>query len=538
MLDVELFGLDAAAHRRTSALLHALAAALFYLAFRSMTRAPGASLLAVALFALHPLRVESVAWVAERKDVLAGCLAGAVLLAYAGYARRPSLGRMSAVLLFMALGLAAKPSLVPLPLGLLLLDRWPLARTEPTAQLIREKVPLALLALASALLTFLAQRASGTMDELARISLAARLGAAARAIGAYVADLVWPSGLAFFYPHPALIRSTADLLAPTAAALAGVVGASALALRWRRSRPWLAFGWCWFLVFLLPVLGLVPVGAHARADRYTYLPSLGLSVALVWSVRALTSGRPTARRVAAGAGCLWLGALALLTVEQQRLWASTALVTRHALEVTRDNYLAHTNLAGALEDEGDAEGALEHYLAALEIRPGVAPVHLRAAVLYRARGELEPAAEHYAAVVAAEPDYLPARRELGLLLAWLGREREALPHLRFAWRSERTTPEQRRAVGAVLAWVLATSPDPEARDGAEALRVAEACLELGRTPDLLECAAAAAAELGRFDRALEWERQALELLPEASRGAARERLELYRAERPYRRPPP
>jgi tetratricopeptide (TPR) repeat protein len=537
MADVSLFGLDAGKHHRTSAGLHALAAALLCLALTALTGAHGASLLVALLFALHPLRAESVAWVAERKDVLAGVFFAATLLAHACCVRRPGTWPRAARLGCLALGLLSKPMLVTLPFLLLVLDRWPLARPEGWGRLLREKALLFVLAGACALATVLAQGAGGALDPLADLGAGARVANALRTGAAYLGDLLWPTGLAFFYPHPAILDGPGAAVWTSGVLLAALLlaASTAGAVLLRREMPWLLAGWLWYLGMLVPVAGLVQVGFQARADRYTYLPTIGVLVALVWSVRALLEQRPPWRPAGPVLGAAALVALVPLTLRQVDTWRTTETAMEHALRVTERNFVAHTNLAEVLRARGDLAGAREHYEEALAIRPGVAASHYNLAVLLQLEGRFEEARAQLAVVVTLQPENVDARANLGLVLSHLDRDAGAVTHLGFAHRALPEDDPRRLAIGQALAWVLATSPIDVLRDGEEAERLARACLEEGRSPLALETLAAALAEQERWEEALEAEREALELVPEEERGALEERLRGYEDGRPFRR---
>jgi len=341
-LDVTLFGLDAGAHHRTNAVLHALNAALAFLALRALTGAPLRSALAAALFAWHPLRVEAVAWVAERKELLATACGLACLLAYASWARRGGAPRLALAWTFLALGLLAKPMLVTLPFVLLLLDRWPLGRGAGAARW-REKLPFLLLALASAAVTWSVQRAGGALGPLESVGPGTRLANAALATALYLGKTLVPTGLAVFHPHPALGGGPAPLA--VALALAALAACTALAFRARRRVPAVWTGWLWFTGTLVPVLGLVQVGLQGWAERYTYLPSLGLGLALVWGLAALAE-RAHAER-AALAGALAVLALAGLgTLRQLATWRDSRTLFTHAVAVD-GSAVAHVQLARA-----------------------------------------------------------------------------------------------------------------------------------------------------------------------------------------------
>jgi protein O-mannosyl-transferase len=357
MLDVELFGLDPAGHHATNVALHAATTAVLFLALAALTGAPWTSALAAALFGLHPLRAESVAWVAERKDVLAGLFFALALWAYAGYARRGGALRMAGVAVAMALGLMAKPSIVTLPFVLLLLDVWPLGRLDLFARpppwrqlggLVAEKLPLFLLAAAASVLSVVSQGAGGGVASAEEAPLAARLLNAVLAYGTYLRKTLWPSDLAVFYPYP---RTFPWLSLAVAALLLG--GVSALALAQLRRRPWLAVGWLWFLGVMVPMVGLVQVGGQALADRYSYLPSIGLCLIAAFGLGELAGRGPRARAAVVSASLLALAAGAALTWRQVGFWRDNATLYRHAYEVTDDNFLAATNLAWVLATSPD-----------------------------------------------------------------------------------------------------------------------------------------------------------------------------------------
>ncbi len=528
-LDVELFGLDAGAHHRTNALLHALNAALLFLALRALTGASGRCLLIAALFAWHPLRVESVAWVAERKDLLSAAFGFAALWAWAGYARgagsaRGGAARYGLALGLFGLGLLAKPMGVTLPFVLLLLDHWPLGRRAQSslARLVLEKLPFLLLAAGSALVTLFVQRAGGAVNALEQLGFAARVANAFRACGLYAWKSLWPGELGPLHLHPAYLEPGSPPW--SASALAGLVfvlSTSAALVALRRRAPYALMGWLWFLGTLVPVLGLVQVGWQGWAERYSYVPTIGLALALVWSGHELAR-TPRARGAATALLALALAGLCVATTRQLGVWHDTRALFTHLLTLEERNFVAHNNLAEALEQDGDLAGAQRHYARALELHPRMPPVRVNLARVLRAQGELEAARLELERALADDPGLTRARADLGALLAGLGRDGEALEHLR---RARADLPED-AALLNVLAWVLATSASHA--EPQEALALAER-LSAGPAvlPGTLESRAAALARLGRFAEAIEWQERALALAPPSAR--ARERLELYRA---------
>ncbi len=562
MLDVEWFGLDAGKHHLASACLHALNGALLFLALRSLTRALWPSFFAAALFALHPLRIESVAWVAERKDVLSGLFWMASLWAYASWTRWGGAARYLLLLVLFALGLMAKPMLVTLPCVLLLLDAWPLGRmgtqcgsggspsltpTHPgdvpraTGRgrggygLLLEKLPLFGLALGSALVTFRVQQAGGALGPLDTIDLEARLANGIESTVWYVQKTLWPTGLCAFYPHRGIdaVASPWTVRVLLSAALLALL--TTLAVHVRRRSPGTLVGWLWFLGTLVPVIGLVQVGLQARADRYTYLPSVGLAIALVWGLLALVPSTDARRRVLAPAGLVALGALALASWRQLGTWKDSASVFSRALEVTEQNPVAHVNLGQALHEHGRLEEAAEQFLAALDLRPRLAPARCNLGKVRRAQGRRSEAAEEFQRALELDPESPEAHAELGWLLAEEGHDPEGIVHLRRAVALEPADPTLRNN----LAWVLATSRS--AASPAEARAIAEElCRRTGFTqPGFLETLAAALARLQRFDEAVRWQMQALASprIPPVARPALESRLQLYRGRQPYLKDP-
>ena len=358
--------------------LHALATVLLFHAFRRMTGAVWRSAAVAAVFALHPLHVESVAWAAMRKDSLSGVFFVLALIAHVRFVERPSSARQAAVALCCAAGLLSKPTLVTLPFVLLLVDFWPLGRlsrpdgTFDAAALRRaatEKWPLFVLAALASAVSVRAQSAAGATVGVASLPLSYRMTNALTAYLDYLRTSLWPTGLAVFYPPPAGMPPLGLAIAGFAALAIG----SALAWRERRARPWILVGWLWFVGMLVPVIGLVQVGSQARADRYTYLPLIGLSILPVWAAGELAARRTRLRPLVAGAGAAALLALALVSARQVGFWRDGAVLLGRALAVTRDNPLVRANLAAALEEQGRLAEAAEQLRAALRLDPRLVP---------------------------------------------------------------------------------------------------------------------------------------------------------------------
>jgi tetratricopeptide (TPR) repeat protein len=455
--DASAFGREPWGFHLTNLLLHAATAVVLFLALRLMTGAAWRSAFVAGFFAVHPLRVESVAWAAERKDVLSGLLWVLTLLAYGWYARRPGWGRYLLVVAAFALGLLAKPVLVTLPCVLLLLDWWPLRRAAGTApagaavpwrRLLLEKVPLFALAAASCVVTAHAQR--GAAASLGELPLGPRAANALTAYAAYLGKTAWPVHLAAFYPHPGAHVSGWQVAG--AALLLAVL--TLLAVRFAKSRPYLAVGWLWYLGVLVPMTGLVQVGSQALADRYTYLPSIGLGIAVVWGVADLAAaGRRqkaegSRQRSAAGvfflpsafcflpSACGWAaaGLLAVLlaaTRAQVRVWHDDVALWEHALAVTGPgNAFAQNSLGRAYRRRGRVEEAMEHFRAGLRAAPGDAEIHDNLGEVLWDVGRTEEAFPHLLAAVEGAPGNADAENDVAAALYQRGQFAESARHFR------------------------------------------------------------------------------------------------------------
>ncbi len=507
MLDVELFDLHSGAHHHVNALLHLANTLLLFAVLRRMTKDDWLSAIIAALFALHPLHVESVAWVAQRKDVLSGLFAMLTLWAYSRYAARSRLVDYFALTLFFAAGLLSKPTLITLPVLLLLLDFWPLGRSpfsvetnanypkQSLRRLILEKVPLALLALACSIATFAAQSSFHAVASLERFPLSVRLANAVVSYARYLGKAIWPADLCFFYPHPGMwpwpivLGATLLLVIFT---VAGVLHA--------RSRPWLIAGWLWFIISLLPVIGLVQAGEQAMADRYMYLPLIGLGIIAACFLREFSSQRPHLRRLVFGGTAILLAAFAFVGRAQAAHWRSSKTLYTRVLSLYPDNATAHHLMADIFASSGQLERAIHHYREALRIRPGFDATHHNLGHAFLGAGALRDATNHLAEAVRLNPLNAPARFQLGLALVALGEARNALPH----YRHVRNLVPNDPIVANELAWLLSTHPDDQVRNADEALPLAVHACELTgyREPATLATLAAAYANAGRFDEAV------------------------------------
>jgi len=440
MLDVELFGTRAWGHHATSVAIHVASSVLLLLALDRLTRAFWPSALVAALFALHPLHVESVAWISERKDVLSTLFFVLVLLAYARWVERPGLGRYLVLLLLYALGLMSKPMLVTLPFVLLLLDFWPLDRTTRgrTRMLAVEKLPLFVLAAAASLTTFLVQRTTGAVATSELLTLPVRASNALASYFRYLVKTFWPADLAAYYPHPKVVEPW-----PALAGLSLIVVVLAIAARARGRRPYLLVGWLWYLGMLVPVIGLVQVGAQAMADRYTYVPLVGVFVMLAFSLVDWP-------RFPAWSAVLVLLALAAATRHQVSHWKSSRTLFEHALAVTSENAIAEKCLGDALILDQDLDGAIRHLKEAVRIAPLLADANNNLGAALGEEGRFEESVEACRAELRERPRSAETRYNLGFALVSLGRVEEGIAEYEEALRLKPGIVDVHNRLGAVL----------------------------------------------------------------------------------------
>jgi protein O-mannosyl-transferase len=434
MLDCSRSGLNPGGHHLTNVFLHILGAVLLFLALRNMTGALGGSAFVAAVFAIDPLRVESVAWISERKDVLSGVFFMLTLLAYSRYVSRPfSLSRYLLVVCLFVFGLMAKPMLVTLPCVLLLLDYWPLRRLgfnslgngvnqanrAPLFRVVVEKIPLFALSLASSIVTWRAQQTA--MRTITQVPLFSRAVNAVLSYVRYLWQLLWPVNLAPFYPYQRQI----SLLSLAAAALL-LIAISALVLSLGKKRPYLVTGWGWYLVMLLPVIGFVQVGAQAMADRYTYLPHIGVVLAVTWTIADPTAGSRSLRRllgfVAAGATI----ALAWGAYHQTRYWRTSESLWLHTLAVTNDNYVAHSNLGDVCLKAGRTDDAIHELQAALRIAPDFSVARNNLGLAFLNKGRVTEGIQEFRRVLSREPQNAKCRFNLAAAFLESGRAAEAI----------------------------------------------------------------------------------------------------------------
>jgi protein O-mannosyl-transferase len=416
MLDCQIWGLNAMGHHLTNLVLHILNTLLLFYLLSRMTGSVYRSGFVAALFAVHPLHVESVAWVAERKDVLSTFFLMLTLLAYAGNARDGGKSRYILVVLFYALGLMSKPMLVTLPLLLVMLDYWPLGRFETAKgaravnRLLLEKVPFALLAAGSCVVTFIVQRSDGAVKALEGLTLGIRAANAVVAYVAYIIKMFWPAKLAVFYPHPENTLPGWQVIASAVV----LVLITAVAIWFGRKRRYLMVGWLWYVVTLVPVIGFIQVGWQSMADRYTYIPLIGLFVIVAWGVPELLvflgerTTRPREIRTSVltpiSISALVIVALTAATWLQVRYWENSRALFERAISVTTGNYVAHENLGLALDKEGLTEEAMAQYRKVIAIRPIFAEAYNNLGIALSKQGRNSEALDAYREVVKLRPE--------------------------------------------------------------------------------------------------------------------------------------
>jgi len=469
MADMELFGMDPGRHHLVNVLFHLAASVLLFLVLDRMTGALYPSAFTAALFALHPLHVESVAWISERKDVLSAFFWMLTLLCYSRYVKRPSLGRYALVCASFTLGLMAKPMLVTLPVVLLLLDFWPLKRMGmssprpdraprpqgPGDSLIRlgplllEKVPLVILAAAAGATALYSQWASGALKPLTSVGPGMRMENALISSVVYLAKTVWPADLCIFYPYPRHIGLPLVILC----ALAVIVISIAAVMAARRF-PYVTTGWFWYVITLAPVIGIVQVGSQSMADRYTYIPLVGVFMMLSWGLGDLYRWTSPGRAVRMLLGASAVGLLVILAVvsfRQVLTWQNSETLFSHALSVNPDNYLACDSLGVALHHKGDVPGAIRYYQESIRLSPHHANARCNLGVALAGMGRYREAIDQYERCLRIRPGFPAAHYNLGVACAVLGEKEKAIHHYLESIRGDPGNVDARNNLGLLLA---------------------------------------------------------------------------------------
>jgi protein O-mannosyl-transferase len=431
-LDAQLYGASAWGFHLTNLILHTAGVLCLFMVLHWMTRELWPSALVAALLAVHPLNVESVAWISERKGILSSFFYMLSLCTYAFYVKRPGLRRYALVIFGMFLGLMAKPTLVTLPLVLLLLDFWPLRRLRiagtsnstgfPLARLVLEKAPLLAVAVAFAVIAWKAQASARALGSMTDFPVRDRIKNAIVSYAWYLWKALWPTDLSAFYPHP----GSSLPAGPVAMALALLTAVTVLALWSTRKAPYVLVGWVWYVGTLVPVIGIfAQIGSHARADRYAYIPLIGLFIGVVWSARAAALRYPQRAILT----CMAIGVLACLSVAsclQIHVWYDSASLWQHALRATDDNPVTYAGLGSSLLEQGRESEALNCYMKALRLRPDYALAHVSIGYILARRGNVAASLDHLQYAVRVDPNVPFGYRNLGLVLLIMGRKREAI----------------------------------------------------------------------------------------------------------------
>ena len=450
MLDYQLFAANPAGHHITNLFFHIINTLLLFFILKQMTGFPWRSAFVAVLFAIHPLHIESVAWVAERKDVLSTLFFMLTIWAYVRYVERPGIYRYLAILLFFALGLMSKPMLVTLPFVLLLLDFWPLGRlhlegslfntdasdlkavgdgneNRSGEELIIEKSPLFILSAASICATFYAQWSG--IAPLVSLPFSTRMSNGLVSYISYMGKMIWPHDLAVFYPYPESIP-----LWQIGVSILLLILITAVAVRLRKRSPYMIAGWLWYLGTLVPVIGLVQVGYQSMADRYTYLPMIGLFIAIAWTVPDLMARWRFHRIALSLLATFVIAALMTVSLFQIRYWQNSMTLFARALSVTKNNFVIETNMGASLAEQGKFGEAIAHYQEALRIRPNDFEALYNLANALARQGKMEEAVSHYAGILQTQPDSAAVHNNMGIALSQLGRTDEAIVHFREALR--------------------------------------------------------------------------------------------------------
>jgi len=443
ILDFQLYGMNPGQHHLTSVLFHILNTLLLFIVFRKMTKDLWKSSFIAAVFALHPLNVESVAWVAERKNVLCTFFWMLTIWSYTWYVERKRFDRYLLVLFFFIMGLMAKPMIVTLPFVLFLMDYWPLRRFQfnladygmdsnqksHVFRLLLEKIPFLVFSALSSVVTFICQKKVGTVAPLEVFSIHIRIENALVSYVSYIGKMFWPNNLAILYPHPGMLP-----IKQVAGAGILLLSISLLAIWAVKQRPWFIVGWLWFTGTLIPVIGLVQVGVHSMADRFAYLPLIGIYIMIAWGIPELLPRWRFKKKAISITVAIVLLILMTTTLFQVRYWINSLTIFEHSLKLTANNYLLHYNLGNVLRSRGRILEAIHHYSEALRIKPDHEKAHNNLGVAFIRKGNIEGAVKHFREALRIKPDYAEAHNNLGVAFIRKGNIEGAIKYFREALR--------------------------------------------------------------------------------------------------------
>jgi len=576
MLDVELYGLNPMGHHWTNLQIHIINVVLLFLFLRWMTGTIWRSAFVSALFAVHPMHVESVAWISERKDVLCAFFWILSMWGYVRYVRRPNIARYLLLLILFTLGLMSKPMIVTLPFTLLLLDFWPLNRFQSINKkrnknvfqvvliLAKEKLPLFILSTVSCFVTFFVQQHGDAVASITSVPLESRVANAIVSYLTYIWKMIWPLNMAVLYPlrqwHPEQVIMSGFLL----------IVLTILAVWTRKKWPYFFVGWFWYLGTMIPVIGLVQVGVQQMADRYTYIPFIGLFIVVAWGVADISakwSWRKNIHGLFAGVVFIFFIIVAWF---QTGTWKNGITLFTHTIKITHNNSIAYCGLGQALDRHGKYDEAVRYYLKALQINPNYADAHYELGVTLERQGHSTESLRHYFKALRIKPNYAKVHNNIGVILSKQGKPKEALDHYQKAiqirpdyaiayYNLGKIYARHDRVMKAItnyqkalqsnfnmtqalyqLSWILATCEEEKYRNGEEAIKLAERLCKVTqyRQPLSLDALAAAYAETKRFDMAILTAKKGFKLAEQ--QGAQelalglKKRLELYQKGQPYR----
>ena len=543
MLDIEIYGLNPMGHHWTNLQIHIVNSILLFLVFKMMTGALWQSGFIAALFALHPLHVESVAWVSERKDVLSTFFWILSMWAYVRYVRHSNKKQYLLLILFFTMGLMSKPMLVTLPFVLLLLDFWPLSRLQSAAKgyynlsyktlvgLVWEKLPLFALSAISCIVTFFVQQHGGTVRSLKAVPLDLRFANALFSYLSYLGKTIWPQNLALIYPFPSNSTFWQIILS-----LPLIICISVIIIRLARGFPYLVTGWLWYLGTLVPVIGLVHVGIQSMADRYTYIPLIGIFIIVAWGMADISCRwRSQKTYIALLSGAVLTLCMVGTWLHVQK-WQNSITLLNHTIKVTHNNSMAHYVFGLALDQQGRLEEAILQYNKAIKIRPKFAMAHNNLAAAFSRKRKLKEAIYHYNQALQIDSNYTKAYYNLAKTYLKLNKTETAIHYLQEALRID----SDMTIALFNLSWIYATSKNAKNRNGIKAIELAEKLCKLTKykQPLGLDALAAAYAEAEKYDDAVFTAEKALELAllygPEELVFGINKRLSLYKSCQPYR----